>query len=81
MYYELFRSTSLFANGILIAVLLTECQQENDTTPTPESARTVTNDNAKTIAVPLMVKNGTDLMEYGSDALGRQKLKKVTLTA
>lgn len=75
----LFRNATLLINGIMIAGMLGACQHENDMVPMSQSAATITDRNAKSSNLPLMVKDGNDVIEYAYSGMGRPLLKKVTL--
>ena len=56
---KLLRNTPIFIKGILIAGMLSSCQNENDTALAPQAPTTVSDRNAKTSqSAGLLIKDG-----------------------
>jgi hypothetical protein len=74
MIMKLFRSTPFFIKGILIAGMLSSCQNEKDAALAPEEPATVSDRNAKTtLAAGLLIKDGQVGLSYqGSGVLWKQ---------
>lgn len=71
---KLLRSAPIFIKGILIAGMLSSCQNENDTALEPHTPTTVSDRNAKTSqAAGLLVKDGGVNLSYqGSGVLWKE---------
>lgn len=71
---KLLRNTPIFIKGILIAGMLSSCQNENDTALAPQAPTTASDRNAKTTqAAGLLIKDGAvDLSYQGSGALWKE---------
>lgn len=75
---KLFRSTSIFINGILIVGMLSACQNETDMPVTPEASTETTDQNARTnLAAGTLLNDGNISFSYDSQ---NQKLKKESHT-
>jgi hypothetical protein len=67
MIMKLFRSTPIFIKGILIAGLLSACQNENDTAVAPQTSTTTSDQNARTaVAAGSLIKDGNIDLAYNS---------------
>lgn len=71
---KLLRSTPIFMKGILIAGMLSSCQNETDTALAPHAPTTVSDRNAKTTqAAGLLIKDGEVGLSYqGSGVLWKE---------
>ncbi len=71
---KLLRSTPIFMKGILIAGMLSSCQNETDTALAPQAPTTVSDRNAKTTqAAGLLIKDGEVGLSYqGSGVLWKE---------
>ncbi|MCF0071882.1 hypothetical protein LZD49_15500 [Dyadobacter sp. CY261] len=64
---KLFRSTSLFIQGILIAGMLSACQNESDTALAPQAPANTSDQNARTaVAAGTLIKDGNTTLAYNS---------------
>jgi len=71
--------TGNLLKGLVLAALLTGCQNDEVITQNPQSGVTTHDRNAKTIFTPQLLKEGANELEYFGDYdLNRGKLKKLT---
>lgn len=76
---KLFRSTSIFMNGVLFLGMMSACQKENDIPVAPESSAEITDQNARTnLAFGTLIKDGNISLTY--DSQNQNRIKKETHT-